>query len=153
MVFVNDDGIYFSGLNTEALLALSADMTVEEFCSLPRGCHNAQPFQDGVLFNDTGSDVVRFVSRQRGESVLPVPKFSATELLHRGVDSSKIARQGFGRGMCVIDDRFVAAGSSPSTISILDLQKGERVTAVNLTMDIRNAIHGLEIWPEKWASS
>lgn len=153
MVFVNDDGIYFSGLNTEALLALSADMTVKEFCSLPRGCHNAQPFQDGVLFNDTGSDVVRFVSRQRGESVLPVPKFSATELLHRGVDSSKIARQGFGRGMCVIDDRFVAAGSSPSTISILDLQKGERVTAVNLTMDIRNAIHGLEIWPEKWASS
>ena len=151
MVSVDEDGVYFSGLNTEALLALSADLTVTEFCSLPRGCHNAQPFGGGVLFNDTGSDVVRFVPRHSREKTVPVPKFKTAELLYHGVDDSRIARQGFGRGMCIIDDRYVAAGSSPSTVSIIDFQKGERVTAVNLTMDIRNAIHGLEIWPNQWA--
>lgn len=150
MVAVNQDGIYFSGLNTEALLALSSDLIVREFCSLPRGCHNAQPFGDGVLFNDTGSDVVRFVSRGSRETVVPVPQFKSAELENVGVDDSRIARQSFGRGMCLISDRLIAAGSSPSTISIIDIKKGERLTAVNLTMDIRNAIHGLEVWPERW---
>jgi hypothetical protein len=41
----------------------------------------------------------------------------------------------------------VAGGSSPSTISVYDLVKNERVLSVNLTMDVRNAIHGLEVWP------
>lgn len=150
MVAVNEDGIYFSGLNTEALLALSSDLTVREFCSLPRGCHNARPFGDGVLFNDTGADVVRYVSRGAGEKVVSVPRFNNSELEYVGVDDSRVARQSFGRGMCVISDQLVAAGSSPSTISIIDIRKGERLTAVNLTMDIRNAIHGLEVWPERW---
>jgi hypothetical protein len=44
----------------------------------------------------------------------------------------------------------VAIGSSPSTISIMDIKRGQRVTGVNLTMDIRNAIHGLEQWPAQW---
>jgi len=50
----------------------------------------------------------------------------------------------------VINDRLIAAGSSPSTVSIIDIAAGKRLTAVNLTMDIRNAIHGLECWPENW---
>jgi len=44
----------------------------------------------------------------------------------------------------------VAIGSSPSTISIMDINKGQRITGVNLTMDIRNAIHELERWPAQW---
>ncbi|MFQ3227411.1 MAG: hypothetical protein ACI8RW_000796, partial [Porticoccaceae bacterium] len=40
-----------------------------------------------------------------------------------------------------------AAGSSPSTISLYNVESKERIAAVNLTMDIRNAIHGLEVWP------
>ena len=64
MVIVNDDGVYFSGLNTGALLALSSKMGVTEYCSLPKGCHNARPHLGGVLFNDTRSDVVRYVARQ-----------------------------------------------------------------------------------------
>jgi hypothetical protein len=43
-----------------------------------------------------------------------------------GIDDSEIARQAFGRGLCVIDDRFVAAGSSPSTITLYDLAVGDR---------------------------
>ena len=64
-----------------------------------------------------------------------------------GIDDSKIARQGFGRGLCPLSDRFIAGGSSPSTISVYDLYSSKMVVSVNLSMDIRNAIHGLEIWP------
>lgn len=150
MVVVDGDGVYFSGLNTEALLALSSSMDISEYCSLPRGCHNARPHLGGVLFNDTRSDVLRFVSRDGGGAVIPVPMFSPESLEYQGVDDSNIARQGFGRGLCVLDEELVAIGSSPSTISIMDIKKGQRVTGVNLTMDIRNAIHGLERWPAQW---
>ncbi len=150
MVRVDADGVSFSGLNTQALLALSADMTVSEICNLPRGCHNAMPFNEGILLNDTGSDVVRYVSRSGGGVAVPVPTFSTEELEFQGVDDSRIARQGFGRGLCVINEQLVAAGSSPSTIAIIDLVEGKRLSAVNLTMDIRNAIHGLECWPAHW---
>jgi hypothetical protein len=42
---------------------------------------------------------------------------------------------------------LVAGGSSPSTISLYDFEAKQKVGSVNLTMDIRNAIHGLEPWP------
>jgi len=47
----------------------------------------------------------------------------------------------------VINERLFAAGSSPSTISLYDLDAGGSVARVNFSMDIRNAIHGLEVWP------
>lgn len=150
MVRVDQDGVSFSGLNTQALLALSSDLSVSEICSLPKGCHNAMPFQEGILLNDTAADAVRYVSQSAGQVSIPVPTFAIEELEFRGVDDSRIARQGFGRGLCVINDRLIAAGSSPSTVSIIDIEEGKRVTAVNLTMDIRNAIHGLECWPAQW---
>ena len=151
MVSVDQDGLYLSGLNTEALLAVAADFDITNYCSLPRGCHNAQPYQGGVLFNDTQADAVRFVPRVGRAVAVPVPGYDPASLEYRGVDDSRIARQGFGRGLCTIDARHVAAGSSPSTISVVDLEAGKRVAGVNLTLDIRNAIHGLECWPERWA--
>ena len=151
MVRVDQDGVSFSGLNTQALLALSSDLSVSEICSLPKGCHNAMPYHEGIIFNDTADDVVRYVPRSSQGVAIPVPTFPVEELEYRGVDDSRIARQGFGRGLCVINERLIAAGSSPSTISIIDMQEGKRLTAVNLTMDIRNAIHGLECWPEQWS--
>jgi hypothetical protein len=63
------------------------------------------------------------------------------------MDDSRIARQGFGRGLCAISDTLIAAGSSPSTIALYDLDKKKRVKTVNISMDIRNSIHGLEVWP------
>ena len=150
MVRVDQDGISFSGLNTQALLAVSADLSIKEICSLPRGCHNAMPIADGVIFNDTASDTVRLVTRHAGERSVPVPTFPTHELDFMGIDDSKIARQGFGRGLCLINQHIIAAGSSPSTVSIIDISQSKRLTAVNLTMDIRNAIHGLECWPTDW---
>ena len=76
-----------------------------------------------------------------------VPTYPPESLLHRDVDQSDVARQGFARGLAVLSDTLVAGGSSPSTVSVYDLARNERMLSVNLTMDVRNAIHGLEVWP------
>ena len=147
MVHVAKTGVYFSGLHSRALLRLRPNMSISEVCSLPEGIHNTIPHRDGIIFNDTKSDVVRYLG-QSGESVaFPVPSYREEDLEFNGVDSSKIARQSFGRGLCLVSDTLIAAGSSPSTISLYDFKKNERTAMVNLTMDIRNAIHGLEVWP------
>lgn len=144
--FVDDSGIYVSGLHTRALLHVSPHNEVREFCSLPAGTHNAQPFQGGVLFNDTANNHVRFATTGSGVSI-PILTYPDSELLFSGVDDSDIARQGFGRGLTFLSETVFVAGSSPSTISIYDLEEGRRIDAVNISMDIRNAIHGLEVWP------
>ena len=147
MVHVDRSGIYFSGLHTRALLHLDSRMEVTEVCSLPAGAHNARPYRNGVLFNDTETDCVRYAGRN-GESVaFKIAAYDDSEIEFAGIDDSKVARQGFGRGLCPIGERFVAGGSSPSTISLYDFEAEQKVVSVNLTMDIRNAIHGLEVWP------
>jgi len=40
-----------------------------------------------------------------------------------------------------------------ATISVYDLDAGRMTTSVNLTMDVRNAVHGLEVWPFDGSSS
>ena len=147
MVHVGDSGIYLSGLHTQACLHLDHDWSVTEYCSLPAGVHNARPWQGGVLFNDTKNDAVRHVSSDGQQSAFHIRTYAENEIEFAGVDDTKIARQGFGRGLCVIDDRLIAAGSSPSTITIYDTKTQKLVGSVNLSMDIRNAIHGLEVWP------
>ena len=76
-----------------------------------------------------------------------VPRYPVEALLNRDLDQSRVARQGFARGLTVLSDTVGAGGASPSTVSIYDLRQNERVLSVNLTMDVRNAIHGLEVWP------
>jgi hypothetical protein len=147
MVHVDDSGIYLSGLRTEALLFLDSKGQVSEVCSLPGGTHNAQPWQGGVVFNDTESDCVRYVARSGEQQVFRVARYDDSLIEFAGVDDSKVARQAFGRGLCTVDDRFIAAGSSPSTISLYDTRNQQTVGSVNLSMDIRNAIHGLALWP------
>lgn len=147
MVHVDDSGIYFSGLKTNALLHLDGNMQVSEVCSLPSGAHNARPYRDGVLLNDTESDCVRYAGRNGKGLAFKIVTYDDAELEFTDVDDSDVARQGFGRGLCPVDDRFVAGGSSPSTISLYDFETDQIVAAVNLSMDIRAAIHGLEVWP------
>ena len=147
MVHVDGTGIYLSGLGTDALLYLNSKFEVSEVCNLPGGAHNARPYRDGVLFNDTVSDCVRYVSRDGHNQAFKIVTFDEADIEFAGIDDSKIARQGFGRGLCLVGNRFVAGGSSPSTISLYDLEANLKVGSVNLTMDIRNAIHGLEPWP------
>lgn len=147
MVHVDDTGIFLSGLRTDALLFLNSQWQVSEVCTLPRGTHNAQPWLGGVVFNDTVADCVRYVARNGTQRAYPIARYEESTIEFAGIDDSNIARQAFGRGLCTIGDRFIAAGSSPSTISLYDVQNNLKVGSVNLSMDIRNAIHGLELWP------
>lgn len=142
-----DQGLSFSGLRTNGIVSLAAEMRLEPQVELPAGTHNARLTDDGVLFNDTAANFLRYVRRDGSERHFPFPTYPEDELEFSTTDASGIARQGFGRGLCVIDDRLVAAGSSPSTVSVFDLEKGQSVFAVNFSMDVRNAIHGLEVWP------
>ncbi len=144
-VYCDTTGMYISGLKTGAMMRFDGRM-LKRVVSLPRGQHNARPFNDGVLFNDTVADRVRLVMPDK-EISFDVPQFEADELTHAELGDSRIARAGFGRGMCVINDTLVAAGSSPSTIALHDLEQTRTRSIVTLTRDIRNAIHGLEVWP------
>jgi len=152
MVHVDSTGIYLSGLRTNALLHIDSKMEVSKVCSLPAGAHNARPYRDGLLFNDTEDDCLRYsglrYSGRNGEDIaFKIVTYDEGDIEFAGFDETNIARQGFSRGLCLLGDRFVAGGSSPSTISLYDLEAKQKVGSVNLTMDIRNAIHGLEPWP------
>ena len=57
------------------------------------------------------------------------------------------ARQAFGRGLCVLGEGLIAGGSSPATVSVYDLSVPRALKTINLTMDVRSTIHGLEVWP------
>ena len=140
-------GMYLSGTKTGGMVLYNG-REIRMAVELPPGTHNAQPFRDGVLFNDTEADVLRYAGRGGQEDrAMKVPRYPDEQLQHRNLDQSNIARQGFARGLAVLSDTVVAGGSSPSTISVYDLAKNECMLSVNLTMDVRNAIHGLEVWP------
>ena len=140
-------GMYIAGTKTGGMLLYNGH-EVRMAVELPPGTHNAQPFRDGVLFNDTEANVLRYSGRSGHEDrAMSVPQYPDDQLQHRGIDQSSVARQGFARGLAVLSDSVVAGGSSPSTVSVYDLKQNQRVLAVNLTMDVRNAIHGLEVWP------
>jgi len=138
-------GLFLSGMRTGGLLRYTGKR-IAKVVSLPTGVHNAQPYRDGVLFNDTAEDVVRLVSAGT-KRTFHVPRYDPALLTHTDLDDSRIARQAFGRGLCDLGNGVVAAGSSPSTITLHDFESMKTTLSINLTMDIRNAIHGLEVWP------
>ena len=144
-VFSNDKGLFVSGLNLNALLVYNG-RKIQRWVDLPTGTHNARPHRDGVLFNDTRSDRVSFIGREHRCS-FSVPHYPQDSLTHVDADDSRVARQAFGRGLCTVSDSLVAAGSSPSTISLHNLDARKTVRSVTLSHDVRNAIHGLEVWP------
>ncbi len=146
-VYADQTGMYASGLRSGGMFKIGSDNSVRRWVDLPQGIHNARPFSDGVLFNDTAANVVRFSQRDGTDTVFPVPQYDESELTHLDLGDEQVARQGFGRGLCVINERLIAAGSSPSTISLLDLETGTDIVRVNFSQDIRNAVHGLEVWP------
>jgi hypothetical protein len=146
-VTCSKDGVFVSGLRMGALLHIGGNLTPSQVCCLPDGIHNAQPYRDGVIFNDTAADAVRYVRRDGRELAFSVQAYDPDDIEFADVDDSRVARQGFGRGLCPAGNSLIVAGSSPSTLSIYDVETNKRVVAVNISMDIRNAIHGLEVWP------
>lgn len=146
-VYCDDGGMYISGLNTGGLLMFNGK-NIGISATLPLGTHNARPFGEGIIFNDTQGNTVRYATPGREKDrAFGTPLYEENELINRDLGDDKLARQGFARGLCVISDTMIAGGSSPSTIALYDLEANKLKRTANLSMDIRNGIHGLEVWP------
>ena len=146
-VVANQNGMYIAGLRTGGMLHFNGKK-ISMSATLPQGSHNAQPYREGVLFNDTAANVVRYAAPDADqERVFKVPVLPVEQLTGLGQDTSKLARPSFGRGLCLVKDGLIAAGSSPSTIALHDMDSGKTALSVTLSTDVRNAIHGLEVWP------
>ena len=144
-VTATDYGLFVTGLNVPGMLRFDGK-SLAMVASLPLGTHNAQPFGDGLLFNDTRANLVRYVTAAK-QRQFHIPGYDEETLTHRDADASGIARQAFGRGLCAVSQTLIAGGSSPSTIALHDVATQETVKVVTLSRDLRNAVHGLEVWP------
>lgn len=145
-VWPHDGAIFTCGTRLGSLWQIRDDR-LAAFATVPYGTHNARPFRDGVLFNHTESDRIVFADREGDtRASLALPTYPTESLEHADLPGD-LARPTFGRGLAVLDGSIVIGGSSPATLTAYDLDGGERIASVNITMDVRNAIHGLEVWP------
>jgi hypothetical protein len=144
-VWVTDGGIHACGTKLGHLVAIR-EGRARGAAVTPYHTHNARPFAGGVLLNHTGSDRIALLERS-GElrEQYAIPHYDTAELVN--VMAEDKARQGFGRGLAVIGQEHIVGGSSPATVSLYARGHEQPLRSVNLTMDVRNAIHGLEVWP------
>ncbi len=146
-VFADRRGIFVSGRRSGGMLHIGNKNVLNWVVDLPQGVHNARPYGDGVLFNDTSANTLRCVNRDGTEKRFAVPTHDPGQLTHTGRGDESEARQGFGRGLCALNERLIAAGSSPATITLYDLDAVCEAVRVNFSMDVRNTVHGLQVWP------
>lgn len=73
--------------------------------------------------------------------------YPTAQLVNSDTQNGGIARPGFGRGLCVLDDKLVATGSSPGTVALYDLEQKKMLKAINFSMDVRHTIHAIAEWP------
>ena len=138
---------FVSALHLPVFAAIDPNLRMTVYGRLPMATHNARPYQGGMLFNSTGQDAICIADRNGNiTKSYPIPMYDPAELDHADVPKDH-ARQGFGRGLCTTDDGVIIGGSSPSTITAYHPETAEVLARVNVTMDVRNCPHGLEIWP------
>lgn len=146
-VHIDEEGMHVSGHNMPFVMLIDAK-GVWKYGKLPPGTHNARPWDGGLLFNNTAANCIS-LTRRDGSPLksFAVTLYNDTELHNNNLPSDH-ARQGFCRGLCVINNgEFVVGGSSPSTISVYSMHTGALVKRVTISVDKRNALHGLEVWP------
>jgi hypothetical protein len=137
--------VFACGTKLGHLLAVAGGR-VRSFAPTPYHTHNARPFDGGILLNHTRTDRVCLLDRACGvREEYRIPRYDEARL--ERVQEETTARQGFGRGLAAVTGELLAGGSSPATISLYRRGRPEPIASVNLTMDVRNAIHGLEVWP------
>lgn len=145
-VFVDNETIYFAGQkNTDTLLKIYNDK-LTHFGELLNGSHNAQPYKNQILFNDTSRSRILLTDKFGGISkTFNIPKYNEKILTNTNLPINH-ARQGWVRGLAIFRDKFLIVGSSPATIYVYSLHDSILKTSIQLSNDIRTTIHGLEIW-------
>ncbi len=137
--------MYVSGTLLNELLEVG-EGDVRPYARIPHTTHNAQPYREGVLCHSSSEDRIVYLTREgRVIESFPLIHYPPHLLTWTHLKEAQ-ARQGFGRGLCLYDD-FIIAGSSPSTVSVYEFGISQPMKSVALSQDIRNAIHGLEVWP------
>jgi hypothetical protein len=145
-VWRHDGLLLVSGTELRHIVAVREGRS-SVFSRVPIGTHNARPFLGGVIANHTAKNRIVYMNKNgRPMRSFPIMTYDEANLLNSSLPADH-ARQAFGRGLCVWQQRLVIGGSSPATISAFDFVTQERVESFNITMDVRNAVHGLEIWP------
>lgn len=144
-VHAEGDAIYLAGTRLAAVFALR-DGSLGRYTPIPYRTHNAHPYRDGVLLNHTAGDQIAYLDR-RGRLIesFPIKHYTEQELAMSHLPQDH-ARQGFGRGLATRGD-LIVGGSSPATVSAYRFGQPEAIKTVTISLDVRNAIHGLEIWP------
>lgn len=125
-IFCDSTGMYITA--EPGLLRFSGN-AISMAVELPPNSHNARPFRDGVLFNDSEGDTLRYSGRGEGE------------------EDRALLTSGRPRGLCVISGALVAGGSAPAAISVYDLAANERMLTVQISDDVQTSIHSIAIWP------
>jgi hypothetical protein len=145
-VWLESDRLYFSGVRFRKMLYFDGKGAVLPYATIPDWTHNARPYKGGVLCNSTASDAV--IHTDIGGNVLKsyaIPRYDQSALLNVPT-TQDVARQAFGRGLTTTPE-FVIGASSPTTVTIYDEASAKVLKSINLTMDVRNAPHGLAVWP------
>lgn len=146
-VSMHDGEVHFSGLKMGVFLRLQGN-ELTPIAAIPPMTHNCMVIDEGIVMNSTGRDAA-VIQTPKGELVrsFAYPRYEQAELRNADIPGD-FARQAFGRGLCVDTiGGLLIAGSSPGTVTAFDKATGDRVQSVCVTKDLRNAPHGLEIWP------
>jgi hypothetical protein len=140
-VFVNKSGIYVCGTKLDGVYKYLNGKTVK-YASVPLGTHNAQPYNDLILCNDTDHSKVIFCNLQ-GQIVKQVNKTVIDpEKMINCHKNDRIVRQPFARGLSY-STSFLFGGSPPDMVSVYDINSFELIKEINMSFDITNAIYGV----------
>lgn len=144
-VFVINGLIFFSGTGLDKLFVIENEQ-LKKVKSIPKGTHNVTFHKDYLIFNNTANNTVDLKTIS-GSLInqYKIPQYKKEYLINSDIPNDH-ARQGFGRGL-ICADNLIIGGSSPATISVYSIPEKKLIKSVNLTMDIKNAIHGLELYP------
>lgn len=147
-VYCDQGGMYLSGLKSGGLLHFNGKdirMAVE----LPANARDARPFRNGVIFNDSDASALRYTGRGDGQEdrAFRTRRRDTASLSHVESIEDGIIQNGFARGLCVLSDRVVAAGSSPARINLYDLAENDVLGSVDMTVDARETLYTIASWP------
>ena len=153
-----DGQVLFSGLRFMAACVLDPTTgEVRPHAVVPEMTHNCQPHQGRMLFNSTGDDAV-VIAGVKGPVILRMPIPKVQPVPAADAMPGDFARPGFARGLCVHEPAgggvgsvggggVVVAGHSPGSVTAFDLRTGKALRTVTVEPDVRNAPHGLAVWP------
>jgi hypothetical protein len=113
-VFYENGVVFVSGTRCRHLLAINGQK-LSSHARIPFRTHNARPFRDGVLMNDTRHDLVSYVDGRGNTVAFPIKRYDERKLLNSHLPQDN-ARQAFGRGLAILGEDLIVGGSSPSTI-------------------------------------